>query len=126
MKPRLDEAQAGIKIAGRNINNLRYADDTTFMAESEEELKSLLMKVKEETEKVGIKLNSQKTKIMVSGAITSWEIDGETVSVFIFLGSKITADGDCSHEIKRHLLLGRKAMTNQDSILKNQWWFMVV
>ena len=103
----LEEAQAGIKTASRNINNLRYADDTTLMAESEE-LKSLLMKVKEESEKVGLKLNTQKTKIMASGPITSWEIDGETVSDFIFLGSKITADGDCSHEIKRHLLLGRK------------------
>ena len=114
----LEEAQAGIKIAGTNINNLRYADDTTLMAESEEELKSLLMKVKEESEKVGLKLNVQKTKIMASGPITSWEIDGETVETvrdFIFLGSKITADGDCSHEIKRHLLLGRKAMTNLDS-----------
>ena len=104
---RLDEAQAGIKIAGRNINNLRYADDTTLMAESEEELKSLLMKVKKESEKVGLKLNIQKTKIMASGPITSWQIDGKTVSDFIFLGSKITADGDCSHEIKRCLLLGR-------------------
>ena len=104
----LEEAQAGIKIAGRNINNLRYADDTTRMAESEEELKGLLMKVKEESEKVGLKLNIQKTKIMASGPITSWEIDVETVSDFIFLGSKITSDGDCSHEIKRHLLLGRK------------------
>ena len=115
----LEEAQAGIKIAGRNINNLRYADDTTLMAESEEELKSLLMKVKEESEKVGLKLNIQKTKIMASGPITSWEIDGETVetaSDFIFLGSKITADGDCSHEIKRHLPLGRKVMTYLDSI----------
>ena len=114
----LEEAQAGIKIAGRNINNLRYADDTTLMAESEEELKSLLMKVKEENEKVGLKLNIQKTK-MASGPITSWEIDGETVETvadFIFLGSKITADDDCSHEIKRHLLLGRKVMTNLDSI----------
>ena len=101
----LDEAQAGIKIAGRNINNLRYADDTTLMAESEEELKSLMMKVKEESEKVGLKLNIQKTKIMASGPITSWQIDGETVADFIVLGSKITADGDCSHEIKRHLLL---------------------
>ena len=112
---RLDEAQAGIKIARRNINNLRYADDTTLMAESEEELKSLLMKVKEEHEKVGLKLNIQKTKIMASGPITSWEIDGETmetVTDFIFLGSKITADDDCSHEIKRCLLLGRTAMTN--------------
>ena len=111
----LEEAQAGIKIAGRNINNLRYADDTTFMAESEEELKSLLMKVKEENEKVGLKLNIQKTKIMASSPITSWQIDGEkikTVTDFIFLGSKITADSDCSHEIKRCLLLGRKAMTN--------------
>ena len=119
----LEEAQAGIKIAGRNINNLRYADDTTLMAESEEELKSLLMKVKEESEKVGLKLNIQKTKIMASGPITSWEIDGETVetvSDFIFGGSKITADGDCSHEIKRHLLLGRKVMTNLDSILKSR------
>ena len=119
----LDEAQAGIKIAGRNINNLRYADDTTLMAESEEELKSLLMKVKEESETVGLKLNNQKTKIMESGPITSWEIDGETVetvSDFIFLSSKITADGDCSHEIKRRLLLGRKVMTNPDSILKNR------
>ena len=117
----LDEAQAGIKIAGRNINNLRYADDNTLMAESEEELKSLLMK--EESEKVGLKLNIQKTKIMASGPITSWEIDGETVvtvSDFIFFGSKITADGDCSHEIKRHLLLGRKVMTNLDSILKSR------
>ena len=108
----LDEVQAGIKIAGRNINNLRYADDTTLMAESEEEVKSLLMKLKEESEKVGLKFNIQKTKIMASGPITSWEIDGETVSDFIFGGSKITADGDCSHEIKRRLLLGRKAMTN--------------
>ena len=119
----LEEAQAGIKIAGRNINNLRYADDTTFMAESEEELNSLLMKVKEESEKVGLKLNIQKTKIVASGPITSWEIDGETVetvSVFIFLGSKITADGDCSHEIKRRLLLGRKVITNLDSILKSK------
>ena len=116
----MDEAQAGIKIAGRNINNLRYADDTTLMAESEEELQSLLMKVKEESEKVGLKLNIQKTKIMASGPITSWEIDGETVSDFIFGGSKITADGDCSHEIKRCLLLGRKVMTNLDSILKSR------
>ena len=118
----LDEAEAGIKIAGRNINNLRYADDTTLMAESEEELKSLLMKVKGESEKVGLKLNMQKTKIMASGPITSWQIDGETVetvSDFIFLGSRITADGDCSHEIKRRLLLGRKVMTNLDSILKS-------
>ena len=117
---RLDEAQAGIKIAGRNINNLRYADDTTLMAESEEELKSLLMKVKVESEKVGLKLNIQKTKIMASGPITSWEIDGETVSDFIFLGSKITTDGDCSHEIKRCLLLGRKVMTNLDSIFRSR------
>ena len=116
----LEEAQAGIKIAGRNITNLRYADDTSLMAESEEELKSLLMKVKEESEKVGLKLNVQKTKIMVSGPITSWEIDGETVSDFILGGSKITADGDCSHEIKRRLLLGRKVMTNLDSILKSR------
>ena len=116
----LDEAQAGIKIAGRNINNLRYADDTTLMAESEEQLKSLLMKVKEESEKVGLKFNIQKTKIMASGPITSWQIDGETVSDFIFLGSKITADGDCSHEIKRLLLLGRKVMTNLDSIFKSR------
>ena len=119
----LDEAQAGVKIAGRNINNLRYADDTTLMAESEEELKSLLMKVKEESEKVGLKLNIQKTKVMASGPITSWEIDGETVdtvSEFIFWGSKITADGDCSHEIKRYLLLGRKIMTNLESILKSR------
>ena len=118
---RLDETQAGIKIAGRNINNLRYADDTTLMAENEKELKSFLMKVKEESEKVGLKLNIQKTKIMASGPITSWQIDGETVetvSGFILLGSKITADGDCSHEIKRPLLLGRKVMTNLDSILK--------
>ena len=110
----LEEAQAGIKIARRNINNLRYADDTTFMAESEEELKSLLMKVKEESDKVGLKLNIQKTKVMASGPITSWQVDGETVetvSHFIFLGSKIIVDGDCSHEIKRHLLLGRKVMT---------------
>ena len=119
----LDEAQAGIKIAGRNINNLRYADDTTLMAESEEELKSLLIKVKMESEKVGLKLNIQKMKIMASGPITSQEIDGETVetvSDFIFLGSKITADGYCSHEIKRPLLLGRKVMTNLDSILKSR------
>ena len=114
----LEEAQTGIKIVGRNISNLRYADDTTLMAESEEELKSLLMKVKEESEKVGLKLNIQKTKIMASGPITSWEIDGETVADFNFWGSKITADGDCSHEIKRHLMLGRKVMTNLDSILK--------
>ena len=120
---RLEEAQAGIKIGGRNINNLRYADDITHMAESKEELKSLLMKVKEESEKVDLKLNIQKTKIMASGPITSWQIDGETMETvrdFIFLGSKITADGDCSHEIKRHLLLGRKAMTNLDSILKSR------
>ena len=116
----LEEAQAGIKIAGRNIYNLIYADDTTLLAESEEELKSLLMKVKEESEKVGLKLNIQKTKIMVSGPITSWEIDGETVADFILGGSKITADGDCSHEIKRLLLLGRKVMTNLDSILKTR------
>ena len=119
----LGESQAGIKIAGRNINNLKYADDTTLMAESEEELKSLLMKVKEESEKVGLELNIQKTKIMASGPITSWEIDGQTVeavSDFIFGGSKITADGDCSHEIKRCLLLGRKVMTNLDSILKSR------
>ena len=120
---RLDEAQAGIKIAGRNINSLRYTDDTTLMAEGEEELKSLLMKVKEESEKVGLKLNIQKTKILASGLITSWEIDGETmetVADFVFLGSKITADGDCSHEIKRRLLLGRKVITNLDSILKSR------
>ena len=120
---KLEEAQAGIKIAGRHINNLRYADDTTLMAEIEEELKSLLMKVKVESEKVGLKFNIQKTKIMASGPITSWEIDGEaveTVSDFIFLGSKITADGDCSHEIKRRLLLGRKVMSNLDSILKSR------
>ena len=119
----LEEAKAGIKIAGRNINNLRYAEDTTLMAESEEELKSLLMKVKEESEKVGLKLNIQKTKIMACGPITSWEIDGETVetvSDFILGGSKITGDGDCSHEIKRHLLLGRKVVTNLDSILKSR------
>ena len=119
----LEEAQAGIKIAGRNINNLRYADDTTLMAESEEERKSLLMKVKEESEKVGLKLNIQKTKIMASGPITSWEIDGETVetvSDFILGGSKITADGDCRHGIKRRLLLGRKVTTNLDSILKSR------
>ena len=116
----LEEAHAGIKIARRNINNLRYADDTTLMAESEEELKSLLMKVKDESEKVGLKLNIQKTKIMASGPITSWQIDGETVSDFILLGSKITADGDCSHEIKRCLLLGRKVMANPDSILKSR------
>ena len=119
----LEETQSGIKIAGRNINNLRYADDTTLMAESEEELKSLLMKVKEESKKVGLELNIQKTKIMASGPITSWEIDGQTVetlSDFIFLGSKITADGDCSHKIRRRLLLGRKVMTNLDSILKSR------
>ena len=116
----LDEAQAGIKIAKRNINNLRYADDTTFMAESEEELKSLLMKLKEESEKVGLKLNIKKTKIMASGPITSWELDGVTVSDFMFGGSKITAGGDCSHEIKRRLLLGRKVMTNLDSIFKSR------
>ena len=117
----LEQAQARIKIAERNINNLRYADDTTLMAESEEKLKSLLMKVNRESEKVGLKLNIQKTKIMASGPITPWEIDGETVETaadFIFLGSKITADGDCSHEIKRHLLLGRKVMTKLDSIFK--------
>ena len=119
----LEEAQAGIKIAGRNINNLGYADDTTLIAESEEDLKSLLMKVKEESEKVGLKLNIQKMRIMASGPITSWEIDGETVetvSDFIFWGSKITADGDCSHKIKRRLLLGRKVMTNLDSIFKSR------
>ena len=120
---RLDEAQAGIKIAGRNINNLRYADDTTFMAESKEELKRLLMKVKEESEKVGLKLSIQKTKVMASGPITSCQIDGETmetVTDFIFLDSKITAHGDCSHEIKNHLLLGRKTITKLDSILKSR------
>ena len=119
----LDEAQAGIKIAGRNINNLKYADDTTLMAESEEEVKSLLMKVKEESEKVGLKLTIQKTKIIASGSITSWQIDGETMETvidFIFLGSKITVDSDCSHEIKRHLLLGRKVLTNLDSIFKSR------
>ena len=116
----LYEAQAGIKIPGRNINNLRYAEDPTLMAESEEELKSLLMKVKEENEKAGLKLNIQKTKIMASGPITSWQIDVETVSDFILGGSKITADGDCSHEIKRHLLLGRKVMTNLYRILKSR------
>ena len=119
----LEEAQSGIKVAGRNINNLRYADDTTLRAESEEELKSLLIKVKEESEKVGLKLNIEKTKIMTSGPITSWQIDGETVKTvadFIFLGSKITADGDGSHEIKRCLLLGRKVMTNLDSLLKRR------
>ena len=120
---RLDGAQAGLKISGRNINNLRYADDTTLRAESEEELRSLLMKVKKESKKGGLKLNIQKTKIMASGPITSWEIDGETVetmSDLIFWGSKITVDGDCSHEIKRRLFLGRKAMTNRDSILKSR------
>ena len=116
----LEETQAGIKTAGRNINNIRYADDTTLMAESEEELKNLLMKVKEESEKVGLKLNIQKTKIMASGPITSWQIDGETVADFTFGGSKITADGDCSHEIKRYLCLERKVMTNLDSILKSR------
>ena len=123
LNPGLDEAQAGIKFTGRNINNLRYADDTTFMAESQEELKSLLIKVKEECEKAGLELNIQKTKIMASGPITSWQIDGktmETMTDFIFLGSKITADGDCSHEIKRRLLLGRRAMTELDSILKSR------
>ena len=128
----LDKAQAGIKIAGRNINNLRYADDTTLMAESEEELKTLLMKVKGESENVGLKLNIQKTKIMAFGLITSWQIDRETMEIvtdFIFLGYKITADGDCSHEIKRHFLLGRKSITNLDSILKSRditllTWFM--
>ena len=123
LNARLDEAQAGIKIAGRHINNLRYADDTTFMAESKEELKRLLMKVKEENEKAGLKLTIQKTKIMASSPITSWQIDGETmerVTDFIFLCSKITVDGDCSHEIKRCLLLGRKVMTNLDSILKSR------
>ena len=119
----LEETQAGIKVSGRNINNLRYADDTTLMAEGEEELKNILMKVKEESEKVGLKLNVQKTKIMESGPISSWEIDGErveTVSDFIFWSSKITANGDCSHEIKRRLLLGRKVMTNLDSIFKSR------
>ena len=119
----LEETQAGIKISGRNINNFRYADDTTLIAESEEELKSLFMKVKEESEKVGLKLNIEKTKIMACGPITPWEINGETVetvSDFIWGGSKITADGDCSHEIKRHLLLGRKVMTNLDSIFKSR------
>ena len=118
----LEEAQGGMKIAGRNINNLRYTDDTTLMAESEEEVKNLLMKVKEESEKVGLKLNSQKTKIMASGPITLWQTDGKTtviVTDFTFWGSKITADGDCSHEIKRRLLLGRKVMTNLDSMLKS-------
>ena len=120
----LEKTQPGIKIAGRNINHLRYADDTTLMAESEEELKSLLMKVKEESKKVNLKLNIQKTKIPASGPITSWQIDGETIETvryFIFLGSKVTADGACSHEIKRRLLLGRKAMTNLDSILKSRY-----
>ena len=116
----LEEAQAGIKIAGRNINNLRYADDTTLMGESEEELKSLLMKVKEESEKAGLKLNIHKTKIMALGPIISWQINGKTVTDFIFWGSKITAGGDCSHKIKRRLLLGRKAMTNLDSMLKSR------
>ena len=119
----LEKAQAGIKITGRNINNLRYADDTSLMAESKEELKSLFMKVKEESEKVGLKLNIQKTKVMASGPFISWQIDGETletVSDFIFLGSKITADGNCSHEIKRRLLLGKKVITNLDSILKSR------
>ena len=119
----LEESQAGIKIVGRNISNLRYADDSTLMAENEEELKSLLMKVKEDSEKVGLTLKIQKTKIMVSGPITLWQIDGETVETvagFIFLGSKITADGDCSHEIKRHLLFGRKVMSNLDSIFKSR------
>ena len=122
----LEEAQAGIKIAGRDINNLRYADDTTLMEESEKKLKSLLIKMKEESEKAGLKLSIQKMKIMASGPITSWQIDGETVETatdFIFLGSKITADGDCSHEIKRRLLLGRKAMTNLDSILRSRPYF---
>ena len=117
--PGLEETQAGIKIARRNINNLRYANDTTLMAEREEELKNLLMQVKQESEKVGLKFNIQKTKVMASGPITSWEIDGETVTDFIFLGSRITADGDCSHKIKRHLLLGRKVTTNLDSIFKS-------
>ena len=120
---RLDESQAGVKLGGRNINNLRYADDTTLMAESEEELKSLLMRVKEERERAGLKLNIKKTNIMASGPITSWQIEGEKVEVvtdFLFLGSKITVDGDCSHEIRRHLLLGRKAMTNLDSVLKSR------
>ena len=124
----LDEAQAGIKITTRNINNLRYADNTIFMAESEEELKNLLMTVKEESEKLGLKLSIQKTKIMASSPITSWEIDGETVETvrnFILRASKITADGDCSHEIKRHLLLGRKAMTNLDSKLKSRDYFII-
>ena len=120
----LDEAQAGIKIARRNINKLSYADDTTFMAESEEELKSLLMNVKEKSEKVGLKLNSQETKIMASGLINLWQIDGKTVTDFIYLGSKITADRDCSHEIKRHLLLGRKVMINLDSILEKHLFLL--
>ena len=120
LNARLEEAQAGIKIARRNINNLRYADGITLMAESKEELKSLLMKVKEESEKVGLKLNIQITKIMASGPITSWQINGETVTDFILGGSKITADGDCSHEIQRHLVLGRKVMTNLDSLLKSR------
>ena len=119
-KAKLDEAQAGIKISGRNINNLRYRDDTTLMAESKEELKSLLLKVKEKSEKVGLKLNIKKTKIMPSDPITSWQIDGETVADFIFGGCKITADADCSHEIERHLLLGRKTMTYLESILKSR------
>ena len=117
---RLDKAQTGIQIVRRNINNLRYTDDNTFMAKSEENLKSLLMKVKEESEKVGLKLNIQNTKIMASGPITSWQLDGETVTDFIFLGSTITADGDCKQEIKRHLLLGRKAMTNLNNVLKSR------
>ena len=120
MNARLVEAQAGIKIAGRNISNLRYAEDTTLMAENEEELKRLLMKVKEESEKVGLKLSIQKSKIMASGPTTSWQIDGETEIFFFFFGSKITADGDCSHEIKRRLLLERKVMTNLDSLLKSK------
>ena len=120
---RLDEAQAGIKIARRNINNLRYADDTTLLAENKDELKSLLMKMKEESEKAGLKLNIPKRKIMASGPITSWQIDGETVADFILRGSKITADGDCSHELKRRLLLGRKVMTNLDSIFKSRDYF---
>ena len=119
-KAGLDEAQAGIKIAGRNINNLKYADDTTLMAESKEELKRLLVKIKEQSENIGLKLNSQKTKIMASGPITSWQIDGETVAYFILGGSKITADGGCSHKIKRHMLLGRKIVTNLDSILESR------
>ena len=119
--PGLDEAEAGIKIAGRNINNLRYADDTTLMVESKEELKSLLIKVKEESEKVGLKLSIQNTNIMASGPITSWQLDGETVRDFLFWGSKITADGNCSHEIKRHLFIERKVMTNLDIILKSRY-----